>query len=76
MGGAAKPSVLVPAPTCDASGNSTSKAQLKVVTGALSLISSSLSSPVEVTAGMCLVPVDGADSKANPFSRLKSDVCQ
>ncbi len=76
LGGAAKPSVLIPAATCDASGTSTSKAQVEVVTGALSLSSSSLVSPVDVAAGMCLVPVDGTDSNANPFSQVKADACQ
>ena len=76
LGGAAKPSVLVPAATCDASGNSTVKNQLKVVTGNLSLGSSSLSSPVNVAAGMCLLPVSGADSQSNPFSQVKSGTCQ
>jgi hypothetical protein len=76
LGGAAKPSVLVPGPTCDSNGNSTSKDQLKVVTGNLSLSSSSLSGPVTVAAGMCLLPVSGADSKSNPFSRLQSGTCQ
>jgi hypothetical protein len=76
MGGAAKPSVLVPAAGCDANGNATTKSQLAVVTGKLTLSESSLASPVEVAAGMCLLPVDGTDSKANPMSRLKADVCQ
>jgi hypothetical protein len=76
LGGAPKPSVLVPAPTCDANGNSTSKGQLKVVTGDLRLSSSSLASPVDVPAGMCLLPVDGADSDANPVSQVKAGVCQ
>ena len=76
LGGAAKPSVLIPAPTCDPYGNATSKSQLKVVTGELTLSSSSLSSKVDVAAGMCLLPVDGSDSKANPVSRLKAGTCQ
>jgi hypothetical protein len=76
LGGGAKPSVLVPAATCDANGNSSSKNQLKVVTGNLSLSSSSLSTPVTVAAGMCLVPVDNADSQSNPFSQVKSGTCQ
>jgi hypothetical protein len=76
LGGAAKPSVLVPAPTCDVYGDVTSKSELKVVTGNLSLSESSLPSPVSVAAGMCLLPVDGLDSKANPFSRLRSGICQ
>jgi hypothetical protein len=76
LGGAPKPSVLVPAPTCDASGNSTSKDQIKVVTGNLHLSSTSLATPVDVPAGMCLLPVDGADSDSNPMSQLKAGVCQ
>jgi hypothetical protein len=76
LGGAAKPQVLVPAATCDANGNSTTKSQLKVVTGTLKLSASSLASPVEVSAGMCLLPVEGVDSDANPMSQVKADVCQ
>jgi hypothetical protein len=80
LGGAAKPSVLLPAATCDVYGEVTSKSQVKVVTGNLSLSSSSLPSPVSVPASMCLVPVDtsdsSSDSKANPFSRLRAGTCQ
>jgi len=76
LGGATKPSVLVPAPICDSSGNATSKSQLKVVTGELTLSSKSLPGKVDVTAGMCLLPVDGTDSKANPISRFKAGTCQ
>jgi len=76
LGGAAKPSVLVPAPTCDAFGDVTSKSELKVVTGNLSLSESSLPSPVSVAAGMCLMSVDGVDSKTSLFSRLQSGTCQ
>jgi hypothetical protein len=76
LGGAAKPSVLVPAPVCDAFGNASSKSQLAVVTGDLTLSSSSPSTRVDVTAGMCLLPVDGAASDANPVSRLKAGACQ
>jgi hypothetical protein len=76
LGGAANPSVLVPAPTCDAYGDVTSKRELQVVTGNLSLGENSLSSPLSVAAGMCLLPVDGLSSKAIPFSRLQSGACQ
>jgi hypothetical protein len=76
LGGAAKPSVLIPAPACDSNGNATTKSQLKVVTGELTLSSTSLSSKVDVAAGMCVLPVDGSDSKANPVSRLKAGTCQ
>jgi hypothetical protein len=76
LGAAAKPSVLVPAPICDAYGNVTSKSQLEVVTGNLILTSSSLSTPVNVAAGMCLVPISGADSGSNPFNQLQSATCQ
>jgi hypothetical protein len=76
LGGATKPAVLVPAATCDAYGNSTTKSQLKVVTGNLTLTSSSPSSKVEVAAGMCLVPADGADGDANPVSQVKAGTCQ
>ncbi len=76
LGGTAKPSVLVPAATCDAWGNVSSKAEVKVVTGELTLSSSSLASPVAVPAGMCLMGVDGAPSDANPFSQVQAGVCQ
>jgi hypothetical protein len=46
------------------------------VTGKLTLSSSSLSSPVDVAAGMCLLPVDGSDGDVNPFSQVKAGVCQ
>jgi hypothetical protein len=75
LGGAAKPSVLVPAPNCDVYGNLTTKSQLKVVSGDLS-VSETSSPKVDVTAGMCLLPVDTTDSKASPFSRLKAGTCQ
>jgi hypothetical protein len=75
-GAAAKPSVLVPVATCDASGQSTTKDQLKVVTGNLSLRSTSLANPVNVAAGMCLLPVDGMDSGSHPFSQVQSGICQ
>lgn len=75
LGGAAKPSVLVPAPTCDAYGDGTTKSELKVVTGNLRLSESSLSSPLSAGAGMCLLPVDRLSSKAIPFSRLQSGAC-
>jgi hypothetical protein len=48
----------------------------QVVTGELTLSSISLSSKVDVAAGMCLLPVDGSDSQANPVSRLKAGTCQ
>lgn len=57
-------------------GNVTTKSQLKVMTGNLSLSESSLPSPVSAAAAMCLVQVDGLGSKAAPFSRLKADICQ
>jgi hypothetical protein len=76
LGGAAKPSVLVPAPTCDVYGEVTSKSELEVVTGNLTLSESSLPGPVSVAAGMCLLPVDGVDSKAGPFSRVRAGTCQ
>jgi hypothetical protein len=76
LGGAAKPSVLVPGATCDANGYATTKSQVKVVTGNLSLSESSLATPVSVAAGMCLVPVSGAASGSCPFSKLQSGTCQ
>ncbi len=76
LGGAAKPSVLVPAPACDAYGDVTSKSELEVVTGNLTLSESSVPGSVSVAAGMCLLPVDGVDSQANPFSRVRAGTCQ
>jgi hypothetical protein len=76
LGGAAKPSVLLPAATCDAYGEVTSKSEVKVVSGNLSLSASSLTSPVVVPPTMCLLPIDGSDSKANPFSRVRAGICQ
>ena len=76
LGGEAKPSVLLPAATCDAYGDVTSKSEVKVVSGNLTLSSSSLPSPVNVSANMCLVPIDNSDSKANPFSRVRAGICQ
>jgi|SRR5450631_765592 len=76
LGGAAKPSVLLPAATCDAWGDVTSKSQVQVVSGNLSLSSSSLTIPVVVPASMFLVPIDGSNSKANPFSRVRASTCQ
>jgi len=76
LGGGAKPSVLVPAPTCDPNGGTTTKSQVKVVSGNLNLSETSMATSVTVAAGMCLVPVTGTDSKATPFSRLQSATCQ
>jgi len=76
LGGAPKPSVLVPAGGCAVDAPVAHKDQLKVVSGQLKLSSSSLPSPVEVDAGMCLLPVDGADSESNPMSQVKAGVCQ
>lgn len=76
LGGAPKPSILIPSATCDANGNSSVKEQLKVVTGNLTLGATSLSSPVEVSAAMCLLPVESSASEPHPFSLLSSGVCQ
>jgi hypothetical protein len=76
LGGAPKPSVLIPAVTCDANGNASVKQQLKVVTGNLTLDSTSLPNPVEVAASMCLLPVDSSASQPNPMSLVASGVCQ
>lgn len=75
VGGAAKPSVLVPAPTCDAYGQATSKSELVVVAGNVSLRETSLPSPVVAAPGTCLLPVDGLDSKAAPFSYWRAGTC-
>jgi hypothetical protein len=76
LGGAPKPSVLVPAAGCDANGNRVTKSQLQVATGTLTLAATSVASPVTASAGMCLLPVDGADSGAHPFSRVMAGTCQ
>jgi hypothetical protein len=76
LGGAPKPSILIPAATCDSNGNSSVKQQLKVVNGQLILDSSSLASPVEVVAGMCLLPVESNATNPNPMSLVESGVCQ
>lgn len=76
LGGPAKPSVLVPSGGCSPTGSSATKNQLQVVSGELKLMSSSLATPVDVSAGMCLVPLEGSDSNANPMSRLKAAACQ
>lgn len=76
LGGAAKPSILVPGAGCSATGSTPPKSQLQVVSGDLKLSASGLASAVDVGAGMCLLPVDGVDSKANPFSQVKSGTCQ
>ena len=44
--------------------------------GDLRLTSTSLPSAVDVTAGMCLLPVSGTDNNANPFSQVKAGTCQ
>lgn len=76
LGGAPKPSVLVPAATCDANGNSQIKDQLKVVSGNLELKSSSIPNPVDVAAGMCLLSVSSSAPKPNPISVVAAGVCQ
>lgn len=76
LGGAAKPAVLIPAPTCNPDGSSTGKSQLKVVSGELTLSSKALPGKVEVAAGMCLLPVDGSNGDDNPVSRLKAGTCE
>jgi hypothetical protein len=76
LGGAPKPSILIPSATCDADGNSSVKQQLKVVNGRLILDSTSLPSPVDVAAGMCLLPVESSASNPNPMSLVESGVCQ
>jgi hypothetical protein len=76
LGGAPKSSILIPAAVCDANGNATTKDQIKVVTGTLTLDSTSLTNPVEVVAGMCLVPVDSSASQPNPMTLVASGACQ
>jgi hypothetical protein len=75
LGGAPKPSVLIPAPTCDVYGTPISKSEVEVVTGTLSLAATSLATPVTVAAGMCLLPVEGVANNAHPFSQVTSGVC-
>jgi hypothetical protein len=76
LGGAAKPQVLVPAPTCDAYGSLTTKSQLEVVSGDLTLTAKSPQTRVEVSAGMCLLPASGVDRDANPVLKVKAGSCQ
>jgi hypothetical protein len=76
LGGGAKPSVLIPAATCDAYGNATTKDQLKVASGTLTLKESSLPSPVTVAAGMCLLPVDTTESQPKPLTQVAAGVCR
>lgn len=75
LGGATKPSILVPATSSDTAGQ---QSRLQVVTGKLTLSESSLTSPVEVAAGMCLGAVDTTTdtSKVAPFALLKAVTCQ
>lgn len=76
LGGAAKPSLLIPAPTCNPDGSSTSNSQLEVASGTLTLSATSRPGKVEVAAGMCLLPVEGTEDDVHPFSRLKAGTCQ
>jgi len=77
LGGAPKPSVLIPATTCDANGDRSSKDQIKVTAGRLTLDASSLANPVEVLTNMCLVPAaEEPSEQAHPFSLFSSGVCQ
>jgi len=75
LGGAPKPSVLVPAATCDANGQPQTKDQLKVISGNLELEATSLSTPIDVASGMCLLPVDSSASQPHPFSLVTAGVC-
>lgn len=76
LGGAPKSSILIPAAGCDANGNASTKDQLKVVTGTLTLDSTSLTNPVEVVAGMCLVAVDSSADQPNPMTLVASGACE
>lgn len=76
LGGTAKPSVLIPAATCNPDGSLTSKSQLQVVSGELTVSSKALPGKVTVNAGMCLLPVDGTNGDDNPVSRFKAGTCQ
>jgi hypothetical protein len=76
LGGAPKPSVLIPAKVCDSSGNLTTKDQIEVIAGKLTLDSTSIAAPVEVTAGMCLVPVENTENLTHPMTLVTSGVCQ
>ncbi len=71
LGGAAKPSVLVPASSSD----SGSSGQLKVVSGTLTLSEKSLATPVEIAAGMCLGTVE-TETEVAPFSLFTPVACQ
>jgi hypothetical protein len=76
LGGAPKPSVLIPAKVCDASGNVTTKDQIEVIAGKLSLDATSIAAPVEVMAGMCLVPVENTENLTHPMTLVTSGICQ
>jgi hypothetical protein len=76
LGGAPKPSVLIPSKVCDASGTVTTKDQIEVIAGKLSLDATSIAAPVEVMAGMCLVPVENAENLTHPMTLVTSGVCQ
>jgi hypothetical protein len=70
FGGAAKPSILVPDSSSDTSD------QLKVVSGTLSFSESSLPSPVEISAGMCLGAMESENDNTPPFSLLMAEACR
>lgn len=76
LGGAPKPSVLVPATTCDANGQPQTKEQLEVVAGSLQLKATSIPNSIDATAGMCLVPVSSSASQPHPFSLVAAGTCQ
>lgn len=76
LGGAPKPAVLIPAKICNADGSTTTKDQLEVATGTLTLGATSIAAPVEVTAGMCLVPAENTENLTHPMARVASGVCQ
>lgn len=76
LGGAAKPSILIPAPSCNPDGTTTSKEQLQVVTGSLALSATSLPNAVEVSANQCLLPLESTASEPHPFSLLTAGVCE
>lgn len=76
LGGAPKPALLIPVPSCNPDGTSTAKEQLKVATGSLTLDATSLPNPVVVGANQCLLPVESTASEPHPFSLLTAGVCE
>jgi len=70
FGGGSKASMLVPDGCTDA------EYAFEVTEGTLSLSASSVSDPVVVGAGMCLVGVEAETEDAHPFESIAAGACQ